>query len=136
MSSMKKNIGLLVMAYGTPNKKEDIEPYYTHISGGREPSEEALNELTANYEAIGGISPMAKITPKQMEALEDKLNDMQSQYTFHATLGLRHIAPFIEDGVETLKGQGVDEIVTIVLAPHYSTMSIQAYNERAEQAAK
>lgn len=27
----KKKLGLLVMAYGTPYKEEDIEPYYTHI---------------------------------------------------------------------------------------------------------
>ncbi|GAA3330043.1 hypothetical protein GCM10020331_080960 [Ectobacillus funiculus] len=53
-------IGLLVMAYGTPYKEEDIERYYTHIRRGRRPSEEALEELTERYRAIGGISPLAK----------------------------------------------------------------------------
>ena len=28
---MTKTIGLLVMAYGTPYKESDIEPYYTDI---------------------------------------------------------------------------------------------------------
>lgn len=132
---MKRKIGLLVMAYGTPYEKADIEPYYTHIRGGRKPSAEALAELTANYEAIGGISPMANITKAQMHALEEELNTLQTDCTFHARLGLKHIAPFIEDGVAALKAEHVDEIMTIVLAPHYSTMSIKTYNERAEQAA-
>lgn len=51
----KKKIGLLVMAYGTPYKEEDIEPYYTHIRHGRKPSEEALQDLTERYQAIGGF---------------------------------------------------------------------------------
>lgn len=55
-------MGLLVMAYGTPYKEEDIERYYTHIHAGRKPSPEALEDLQNRYEAIGGISPLAKIT--------------------------------------------------------------------------
>lgn len=133
---MKKTIGLLVMAYGTPYTQADIEPYYTHIRGGRKPSKEALDSLTANYNAIGGISPLAKITTSQMEALEQRLNEVQENVTFRATLGLRHITPFIEDGVVTLANSGVDEIISIVLAPHYSTMSIRAYNDRAQKAAE
>ena len=43
------------MAYGTPYKEEDIEPYYTHIRRGKPPSEEALQDLKDRYEAIGGI---------------------------------------------------------------------------------
>lgn len=43
------------MAYGTPYKEEDIEPYYTHIRHGRKPSEEALQDLTERYQAIGGF---------------------------------------------------------------------------------
>ena len=59
---MKKKIGLLVMAYETPYKEEDIERYYTHIRRGRKPSPEMLEDLTERYRAIGGISPLATIT--------------------------------------------------------------------------
>ncbi|MGB3890066.1 MAG: ferrochelatase, partial [Priestia megaterium] len=71
----KKVMGLLVMAYGTPYKEEDIERYYTHIRRGRKPSSEALEDLQNRYEAIGGISPLAKITQQQMESLEKRLNE-------------------------------------------------------------
>ena len=51
---MKEKKGLLVMAYGTPYKEEDIEPYYTHIRRGRKPSEEALQDLKDRYEYYAG----------------------------------------------------------------------------------
>ena len=56
-------MGLLVMAYGTPYKEEDIERYYTHIRRGRKPTPEMLEDLRNRYEAIGGISPLSKNYP-------------------------------------------------------------------------
>ncbi|MCY8280581.1 ferrochelatase, partial [Bacillus inaquosorum] len=66
----RKKMGLLVMAYGTPYKEEDIERYYTHIRRGRKPEPEMLQDLKDRYEAIGGISPLAKITEEQAHKLE------------------------------------------------------------------
>ncbi|WP_163971319.1 ferrochelatase [Oceanobacillus halotolerans] len=133
----KKKLGLLVMAYGTPYKEEDIEPYYTHIRHGRKPSEEALQDLKDRYKAIGGISPLAKITEQQAKALEESLNASQDEYEFHMYIGLKHIHPFIEDAVGKMAKDGIEEAVSIVLAPHYSTFSVKSYNNRAnEEAAK
>src|SRR5699024_4507346 len=98
----RQKMGLLVMAYGTPYKEEDIERYYTHIRHGRKPSKEALQDLTDRYKAIGGISPLARITKDQAQALESKLNDMQDDYEFSMYIGLKHIEPFIEDAVEQM----------------------------------
>jgi len=70
---MKKTVGLLVMAYGTPRSLEEIEPYYTHIRRGRKPSQEQLDDLTERYEAIGGISPLKNITTEQATKLETEL---------------------------------------------------------------
>ncbi len=127
----KRKIGLLVMAYGTPRTKEEIEPYYTHIRRGRKPSEEALQDLTERYEAIGGISPLAKITEAQAQGLEAYLNEKNDEIEFKAYLGLKHISPFIEDAVAQMKEDGIAEAVSLVLAPHYSTFSVKSYNERA-----
>ena len=126
-----KTMGLLVMAYGTPRKKEEIEPYYTHIRRGRKPSQEQLDDLTSRYEAIGGVSPLAKITNDQMYALADALNERNKDIQFKPYLGLKHIDPFIEDAVKQMKEDGIEEAVTIVLAPHYSTFSVKSYNGRA-----
>lgn len=129
----KKKIGLLVMAYGTPRSKEEIEPYYTHIRRGRKPSAEALEELTERYEAIGGISPLAKITEDQASGLEKYLNELYDDIEFKAYLGLKHIDPFVEEAVAQMKEDGIEEAVSIVLAPHFSTFSVKSYNGRAHE---
>ncbi|PGD54916.1 ferrochelatase [Bacillus wiedmannii] len=127
----KKKIGLLVMAYGTPESLDDVEAYYTHIRHGHKPSEEALQDLIGRYKAIGGISPLAKITKEQAHKLTDSMNNIFTEYEFTCYLGLKHIAPFIEDAVEEMKRDGIEQAISIVLAPHYSTFSIKAYNDRA-----
>lgn len=136
MTNVRKKVGLLVMAYGTPYKPSDIKRYYTHIRGGKEPSEEALKDLTEKYAALGGVSPMAQITEDQAKHLEKKLNDMQNEYEFKMYLGLRHIEPFIEEAIQSMAEDGFQEAVSIVLAPHYSTYSIKEYNGRAQKEAE
>jgi protoporphyrin/coproporphyrin ferrochelatase len=131
----KKKMGLLVMAYGTPYHLDDLERYYTHIRHGRKPTPEMIDELRNRYEAIGGISPLAKITIDQAKKLEEHLNQVQDEIEFKMYLGLKHIEPFIEDAVEEIHSDGIKEAVSIVLAPHYSTFSIKSYNNRAKEEA-
>ncbi|WP_164215050.1 ferrochelatase [Virgibacillus sp. YIM 98842] len=132
----KRKIGLLVMAYGTPYKEEDIEPYYTHIRHGRKPEPDALQDLKDRYKAIGGISPLARITEEQAYALEKSVNDAQDEIEFKVYIGLKHITPFIEDAVQSMAKDGIKEAVSIVLAPHYSTFSVKSYNGRAQEEAQ
>ncbi|MGM0851986.1 MAG: ferrochelatase [Bacillota bacterium] len=132
----KKKMGLLVMAYGTPYKEEDLERYYTHIRHGRAPSAELLEDLRGRYEAIGGISPLAKITLDQAKSLEEHLNSIQDDIEFKMYLGLKHIEPFVEDAVEQMHKDGMEEAVSIVLAPHFSTFSVKSYNGRAKETAE
>lgn len=131
----KRTMGLLVMAYGTPYKEEDIEPYYTHIRHGRKPAPEQLEDLKNRYEAIGGISPLAHITEGQAQALCDTLNQAQDEIEFKLYIGLKHITPFIEEAVAQMDKDGIKETVTVVLAPHYSTFSVKSYNTRAKEEA-
>ena len=132
----KKKMGLLVMAYGTPYTLDDLEGYYTHIRHGRKPSPEMIEDLRNRYEAIGGISPLAKITQDQAEKLELHLNSIQDDIEFKMYLGLKHIKPFIEDAVKQMHEDGIKEAVSIVLAPHFSTFSVKSYNGRAVEEAE
>lgn len=133
---MKEVRGLLVMAYGTPYKEEDIERYYTHIRHGRKPSQEHIEDLTARYRAIGGISPLAKMTVAQAEALGARLNEVQNEFEYKVFVGLKHIEPFVEDAVQAMVNEGITEAISIVLAPHFSTFSVKSYNGRAKEAAE
>ena len=132
----KQKVGLLVMAYGTPYKEEDIEPYYTHIRRGRPPAPEQLEDLKNRYEAIGGISPLATITADQARALGERLNAVQDEKEYVVYVGLKHITPFIEDAIEQMSKDGIKQIESIVLAPHFSTFSVKSYNGRAKEEAE
>jgi protoporphyrin/coproporphyrin ferrochelatase len=132
----KRKMGLLIMAYGTPYNPEDIEPYYTHIRHGRRPTDEQLEDLKSRYQSIGGVSPLARITLAQGRDLETKLNAIQDHIEFKMYLGLKHIHPFLEDAVKQMHEDGIEEAVTLVLAPHYSTFSVKSYNDRALETAQ
>ena len=122
------------MAYGTPRSTEEILPYYTDIRRGRVPTPEQLSDLTARYDAIGGISPLAARTEAQRDALQHAL-DTISPDKFHVQLGLKHAHPMIEESVNDLAQQGFTAIIALVLAPHYSSYSIGQYVGRATEAA-
>lgn len=132
MSNTKTAV--LLMAYGTPRSREEILPYYTDIRRGRVPTEEQLSDLTARYEAIGGLSPLAALTESQRDALQAALNNIAPN-SYHVVLGLKHAAPMIEDAVQELANEGFAKITALVLAPHYSSFSIGQYIGRATEAA-
>lgn len=136
---MSNQVGVLVMSYGTPQSMEDIEAYYTHIRRGNKPSEEQLRELTERYEAIvGGVFPLREHTNNQVESLEKTLaqDERASGVEFRCYQGLKHASPFIEDGVDEMAKDGIKRAVGIVLAPHYSMMSIGSYIKRAQAKAE
>nr|WP_218653055.1 ferrochelatase [Paenibacillus sp. 79R4] len=136
--SVSTKIGVLVMSYGTPESMDQVETYYTHIRRGHPPTPEQLQELTERYEAIvGGVFPLRANTDKQVAALQETLAQLNqgSDQQFVCYQGLKHARPFIEDGVEQMARDGIKLAVGIVLAPHYSVMSIGGYIKRAEEKA-
>ena len=127
-------VGVVVMAYGTPGSPADIEAYYTHIRRGHAPTAEQLAELTARYDAIGGTSPLASRTEEQRVELQRAL-DEQAPGRCRVVLGQKHAPPFIEDAVATLAAGGSDRVVGLVLAPHFSRSSVGEYQSRVTAAA-
>ena len=128
-----KPLAVLLMAYGTPRTRAEIKPYYTDIRRGRPPTPEQLADLTARYEALGGTSPLAARTEAQRDGLQAAL-DARSPGTFHVMLGLKHADPKIEQAVRILADEGYTKAVAMVLAPHFSTMSVGEYLHRATTA--
>ena len=120
---------VLLMAYGTPNSPDEIEPYYTDIRGGRKPTAENLRELTERYERIGGRTPLLDITRAQAEALQARLGDDYCVY-----IGMKHWHPYIAEAVEQIARAGHRRLIGLALAPHYSRFSIDGYIQRARDA--
>jgi protoporphyrin/coproporphyrin ferrochelatase len=128
-------IGVLVMAYGTASGPDDIERYYTDIRGGRPPSPEHLRELRERYAAIGNVFPLLDTTRAQAEGLVQRLTrGTKSAWEFRAYLGMKHSAPFIPEAVEQMRLDGIERAVGIVMAPHWSGMSVETYIERVQRA--
>jgi ferrochelatase len=131
---MGEHLGVVVMAYGTPATPDEVEAYYTHIRRGHPPTPEQLTDLVRRYDAIGGTSPLAARTEAQRAGLAAAL-DERAPGRCTVVLGQKHAAPFIEDAAASLLADGVDAIVGLVLAPHWSGFSVGQYQERLSAAA-
>jgi protoporphyrin/coproporphyrin ferrochelatase len=126
-------IGVLVMAYGTPTTPEDVEAYYTRIRHGHAPTPELLADLVRRYDAIGGTSPLAQRTAAQVRALADAL-EARAPGRFDVRFGAKYEPPLIEDAAAELVASGVERVIGLALAPHSSSMSTGQYMARATQA--
>jgi protoporphyrin/coproporphyrin ferrochelatase len=118
---------VVLMAYGSPSGPEDVRPYLEDVRGGRPVSDEAVEELAERYRRIGGRSPLDDVTEAQRAALEQELG-------VPVFVGMKHWRPRIAEAVEAALATGATRIVGLVLAPHYSRMSIGGYRERLEEA--
>jgi ferrochelatase len=132
---MTETIGVLLMAYGGPDSLDDIPAFLLDIRGGRPTSQELIDEITENYRQIGGKSPLLDITRRQAALVEAKLNaGAPSGIHFKTYIGMRHWTPRIKDAVDQMIADGVRRAVALVLAPHYSGMSIAKYFAKLDEA--
>ena len=118
---------VVLMAYGSPSGIEDIPAYLADIREGRPVSEAAVEELVGRYRRIGGRSPLDEVTEAQRAALERALG-------LPVHVGMKHWTPRIADAAEAALAGGAERVVGLVLAPHYSRLSIAGYRARLEDA--
>lgn len=131
-------IGVLLMAYGSPDSVEDLAEYLLDIRGGRPTSAELVEEIKDRYLQIGGRSPLLDLTRKQAMALQSELNRRyeDSDLAFRCYVGMRHWAPRIQQAVEEMAADGITTVVPLVMAPHRSRMSTGAYMARLDEACR
>ena len=120
---------VVLMAYGSPERLADVPAYYADIRGGRPIAPEQLADLVERYRSLGieDSSPLNAITEQTRAALEAELR-------LPVFTGMKHWTPRIADAVQSALSAGADEIVGLVLAPHYSALSIAGYREQLERA--
>ena len=124
MTTVNK-IGVLIMAYGGPEALDEIPGYLADIRNGRPTTPAVLAEITNNYRQIGGRSPLLAASQAQADAVAAQLGDGYQVY-----LGMRHWSPWIEDVVAKMVDEGIQQAVSLVLAPHYSGMSVAKYQAK------
>jgi protoporphyrin/coproporphyrin ferrochelatase len=123
---------VVLMAYGSPDRLADVPAYYADIRGGRPIDPAHLEQLVERYRTLGigegdEVSPLNAVTETTRAALERAAE--VPTYT-----GMRHWRPRISEAVERALADGAELIVGLVLAPHYSTLSIEKYRALLERA--
>jgi protoporphyrin/coproporphyrin ferrochelatase len=122
------NAAVVLMAYGSPERIEDVPAYYADIRGGRPIRPELLDELTERYRRLGieDSNPLNEITEATRAALEAELG-------IPVFTGMKHWTPRIADAAEAAVATGAGTVVGLVLAPHYSRLSIGGYRAQLEE---
>jgi ferrochelatase len=120
---------VVLMAYGSPERLDDVPAYYADIRGGGPVSQDHLDDLVERYRRLGveDHNPLNAITEETRAALERELG-------LPVFTGMKHWTPRIADGAKRALGAGADVVVGLVLAPHYSRLSIAGYREQLESA--
>ena len=120
---------VILMAYGSPERVADVPAYYSDIRGGRPISQENLDDLVARYRSLGieDSNPLNAITESTRVALQDELG--LPVYT-----GMKHWTPRIAQAVDAALAAGAERLVGLVLAPHYSRLSIAGYRKLLDEA--
>jgi ferrochelatase len=123
------SVAVVLMAYGSPDRLEDVPAYYADIRGGRPIAPGRLEELVDRYRRLGveQRNPLNEITEQTRAAFERELG-------IPVHTGMRHWRPRIAEAAEQALAGGARTIVGLVLAPHYSAMSIGAYRRQLEEA--
>jgi ferrochelatase len=120
---------VVLMAYGSPERLADVPAYYADIRGGRPIAPENLEDLVERYRRLGveEHNPLNAITETTRAALERELG-------LPVFTGMKHWTPRIADAAESALATGADVVVGLVLAPHYSRLSIVGYRAQLEEA--
>ena len=123
-------IAVLLMAYGGPGNLDEVEPYLRDVRGGRPTAPAFVEEIKQRYARIGGRSPIRELTEAQAAGVRQALGGRFAVY-----VGMRHWHPYVRDVVARIVADGHRRVVGIVLAPHYSALSVGAYEKQLLDAA-
>ena len=119
---------VVLMAYGSPERLDDVPAYYADIRGGRPIAPEHLEDLVARYRRLGieDSNPLNAITERTRAALEAELG-------LPVFTGMKHWQTRIAEAAEQALATGAENVVGLVLAPHYSRLSIAGYVEQLRE---
>lgn len=127
MTGRPKKTAVILLAYGGPESLDDIPEYLLDIRGGRHTPQHLIDEITERYRLIGSRSPLLEITQSVAIKLQRKIG-------LPVYVGMRHWSPFIKDVVAQMASDGIEHMVAICMAPHYSMLSIGKYKEQLDAA--
>ena len=123
---------VLLIAYGAPERPEDVRPYLAGILRGRRVPPERLEEVAHHYDVFGGRSPLTTLTRRQATALEQTLSARGLRLPVY--VGMRNWTPYLHEALAAMQDAGVRRAAGIVMAPHRSYASWEQYHENVADA--
>ena len=118
---------VLLVAFGGPERREDIRPFLQRVAAGRPIPPERLEAVAHHYEAIGGRSPLGDLTRRQAAALGDALAREGIARPVH--VGMRNWHPFLRDTLARMGEAGHRRALGIILSSLQTEASWDRYVE-------
>lgn len=123
---------VLLIAFGGPERPEEIRPFLRHVLAGRPVPPSRLEEVARHYEAIGGRSPLNDLTRAQGAALSARL--AAQGVDVPVELGMWHAPPFIADTLRGLAEAGVRRVIAVVMAALHDEATLARYRGAVDAA--
>ncbi|XP_009784151.1 ferrochelatase-2, chloroplastic [Nicotiana sylvestris] len=132
----EEKIGVLLLNLGGPDTLHDVQPFLFNLFADpdiirlprlfrflQRPLAQLISVLRApkskeGYAAIGGGSPLRKITDEQASALKMALETKEVPANVY--VAMRYWHPFTEEAVHQIKRDGITKLVVLPLYPQYS----------------
>lgn len=123
---------VLLIAYGGPQRMEDVRPYLANVFRGRPVPVHRVEEVVHHYARFGGRSPLTELTVRQAAALESQLRERDLLLPVH--VGMRNWTPYLHEALGRLQRQGVRRVLGVIMAPHQCYASWEQYRDNVEEA--
>ncbi len=129
-----KALAVLLMAYGSPDRLEDVPAYLADIRSGRAVLPELVAELTERYRLVGVPTPLRRVTESVAAQLAARLAELMPEMPVRTYVGMKHWHPRLAEAVAQAERDGADTLVAVAMAPHFSQISIGGYRRQVERA--
>lgn len=123
---------VLLIAFGGPEKPEDIRPFLDTVTRGRPIPPARLEEVAHHYEVIGGRSPFNELTFRQADALRACLR--ADGLALPVYVGMRNWAPYLHETLASMAADGVRAALGLILSPQQTEASWERYQENVAEA--
>jgi ferrochelatase len=116
---------VLLIAFGGPEKPEDVRPFLEIVTAGRQIPPERIEDVAHHYEAIGGRSPLNELTRRQAEGLRRLL--VREGITTPVYVGMRNWHPFLLETLAEMRDRGHRRALGIILSSLQTEVSWERY---------
>ncbi len=118
---------VLLLSFGGPEGMGDVLPFLRNVTRGRDVPPQRLRKVAAQYQTLGGISPINEQNRALRAKLEAELVSRGEQLPVY--WGNRNWHPMLADTLRTMRSDGVRHGAVIVTSGYSSYSGCRQYRE-------